>query len=142
MPRPKSKNPRPTPAPTPPVNKGRYWLPNDATWGGFVNVKLDEAQHEEFDTWYAANSQHVAGYLDDHLGDGIKFGLSYDAENECFVATYMGALLSGSNERYCSTSRAGTVLEVIALCVWKHEVLAQGDYGNWSPKTGRMNKWG
>jgi len=120
------------------VAKGRFWLPNDARWGGFINIRLSEEQTGEFHGWYAVNQQHVAGYLDDHLADGVKFGAAYDAENECVIVTYTGALVSKSNERYCVTSRAGTLSAAVALAVWKHEVLAQGDYGAYNVRTGEF----
>lgn len=124
------------------VPQGRFWLPNDAPWGGFVNIQLTDEQKAEFHAWLAENKQHVAGYLDDHLGDGIKFGASYDRQNEACVVTYAGALMGKSNHRYCVTSRAGTLDQAIALAVWKHEVLAQGDYGNYKPRSGEFLKFG
>lgn len=124
------------------VQQGRFWLPNEARWGGFINIRLSDEQKEEFHGWMEANKAHIAGYLDDHLADGVKFGASYDRENECTVVTYTGALVANSNERYCCTSRAGSLDVAIALAVWKHEVLAQGDYGGFSPRTGDFLKFG
>lgn len=124
------------------VTQGRFWLPTEARWGGFINIRLSDEQKEEFHAWVEANGVHVSGYLDDHLSDGVKFGASFDRENECAVVTYTGALVAKSNERYCCTSRAGNLKLAIALAVWKHEVLAQGDYGNFSPRTGDFLKFG
>lgn len=124
------------------VPQGKYWLPPEAKWGGFINIRLSDEQKEEFRVWLAEYGQHVAGYLDDALSEGIKFGAAADRENACFVVTFTGALVDGSNERYCCTSRNDTLNSAIALAVWKHEVLAGGDYGNFSPRTGDFLKFG
>lgn len=141
MPRKKSSSPS-VDTPEKNVPQGKFWLPNDARWGGFINIRLTDAQKGEFEAWVAEAAKHVPGYLDDHLAEGVKFGASFDRENECTVVTYTGALVANSNERYCCTSRAGTLDLAIALAVWKHEVLAAGDYGNFSPKTGDFLKFG
>lgn len=124
------------------VKQGLYWLPQEANWGGFINIRLEDHEKLLFEEWYEANAALTGRMLDDLLGEGVKFGLSYDRENSCYVATLTGALLLKSNERYALTTRAGTVNDVIALSVWKFVVYAGGDVGNWSPKSGKVLNWG
>lgn len=120
-----------------------YLLPNDSPWGGFINIRLDETQHEEFFAWEADNSQHVWGYFGEILGAGCKASFSFDAENECFICAITGALMGSTpGSRFCSTSRAATMEQVLALTVWKHVVLAKGDYGNYRPKGGSFMSFG
>lgn len=141
MPR-KRKQSTPVTPPKKEIVQGRYWTNPEAVWGGFINIRLEDEQRELFEAWYVENSAHVGVDLDDLLAEGVKFGLSYDKENECYVATIMGALVGGSNERYVLTSRAGTVNDTIGLAVWKFSVLAGGDCGNYAPKTGKIMNWG
>lgn len=122
--------------------KGRYWSPNDAVWGGFINLKLDDEQKQTFYAWFENPPVAVVHLLEDLLGAGAKVGMAYDEQNQCHVASVTGALVSNSNERYCVTSRAGTFTECLALAVWKHFYLTDGDFGNFVPRTGRMNNWG
>lgn len=110
------------------VEQGKYWLPSEAGWGGFINVRMTEQAKEDFFSWESANAVHIAGYVDDHIGEGIKLGLAYDRENECVIVTYTGKLVAISPDRFCCTSRAGTTQQALALAVYKHEVMAEGDY--------------
>jgi len=121
---------------------GIYWLPNEAAWGGFINVRLDEEQKQAFLTWFADAGTAIHQLMDDVLGEGMKVGWSYDRENSCYIVTFTGALVGNSNERYVTTSRAGTFNECLALALWKHLKLADGDYGNFRPTTGQLNNWG
>lgn len=129
-------------APKAKVEQGIYWLPNEAAWGGFINIRLDDEQKSSFLAWFEDNSSTVSGYVDDVLAEGMKVSLAYDRENQCYIATFTGALVSGSNERYVATSRAGTLNECLGLAVWKHFYLADGDYGNFKPKNSTMMSWG
>lgn len=120
-----------------------YLLENDAPWGGFINIRLDEAQKAEFFAWHEENKEHVSSYFEEMLGAGIKASFSYDASNECFILAVTGALMGEiSHSRFCSTSRAGTMSQVIGLTVWKHVVLARGDYGNYRPSNGSFMSFG
>lgn len=128
--------------PAPSLNKGVYWLPNDATWGGFINIRLPEDAKIAFNAWWQDNPHQANEILDDVLGAGAKFGLSYDAENQCYIATLGGRLLLSANERYVVTTRAGTLAEVVALAMWKHAFYAKGDYDSYRPRSQTMLSWG
>lgn len=140
MPRPK-KNPKNEAAPVE-VVQGKYWLPSDAPWGGFINVKLDEGQKDQFSTWFGQGEGLHFNMLDDALGDGLKVGFSYDRENECYITTLTGAGWEGCTDRYCLTSRAGTFDESVALSMYKHYIVCAGDWGDLRPRTGRKDSWG
>lgn len=134
----------PKPAPEVPLGQVQpYLLDNEAPWGGFINIRLDDAQREEFFAWEQENSVHVSAYFDEMLGAGIKASLSYDATNQCYIVAVTGALVGSSPlSRFCSTSRAATLPQVLALTVWKHVFLAKGDYGNYRPKGGSFLSFG
>lgn len=127
---------------SPKVEQGIYWTDNEAVWGGFINIRLDDEQKSSFHAWFEDNASAVARDVDDILAEGMKVSLAYDRENQCYIASFTGALVGGSNERYVATSRAGTLNECLGLAVWKHHALANGDYGNFKPKTGTMMSWG
>jgi len=132
----------PSGAKTESVVQGVFWLPNDAAWGGFINVRLDDEQKQTFIEWFEEGDGTVHVYLEDILAEGMKVAFAYDRENQCHIVTFTGALVGGSNERYCATSRAGTLTECLALAVWKHVHLAAGDYGSYRPASGKLNNWG
>lgn len=125
-----------------PVQQGPYWLASDAAWGGFLNVRLGEDTKQAFYEFCEACPGFAWQALDDFLAQGGKFGASYDLENQAYVVTLTGALVANSNERYCTTSRAGTFDEALALAMYKHDVLAQGDYSDFMPRTGTFKQWG
>jgi len=122
--------------------RGLYSLPGEAAWGGFINVRLDEEQKTSFLSWIASASEAVPSLVDDILGEGMKIGFSFDMEASCYIVSFTGALVGGSNERYSTNSRAGTLDEALALAVWKHFYLADGDYGNYKPRNGSLMTWG
>lgn len=124
------------------VEQGIFWLPSEAPWGGFVNVKLTDIQRKDFYAWYAEPPATLLTYLDDIIGEGMKVSFAYDRENQCYIVTYTGALMERRDSRFACSSRAATFEEALALSVWKHVVLALGDYGNWKPRTGEMFSWG
>lgn len=120
-----------------------YLIPNDSPWGGFINIRLDDDQKEAFYAWEGDNGQFVPAYVDEMLGAGCKLSLSYDADHECYVVSVTGALVAASpKSRFCSNSRAGTLPQALALTVWKHLVLALGDYGNYKPRDGSFSSFG
>jgi len=126
----------------PSVDQGFYWTPNDAVWGGFINIRLDDEQKAAFHEWFSDNADTVTRMVDDVAIEGMKVGFSYDRENQCYIATFTGALVGGSNERYVVTSRAGTLVECLGLAVWKHFYIANGDYGNFKPRSSTLMSWG
>jgi len=140
MPRAGSKSPKPAKSPKV-VTQGTYWLPNDAEWFGFVNVSLDDDQKVAFELWYAENEAEINHYLEDIVGEGMKYGYAYDRENECGIVSFTGCLWAGSNLRACVTSRAATWADANALAVFKHVVLVNCDYGDLMAN-GRKRSWG
>lgn len=120
-----------------------FHLENDAAWGGFINIRLDDEQKSQFLAWYRDGSVNVEAALDEMLGLGLKVTFAYDGENECYICSATGALVGANRDhRYTSTSRASTYHEALGLTVWKHYVLCEGDYGNYSPRSQTFMKWG
>lgn len=124
------------------IQRGLLYSPNEATWGGFINIRLDDEQKSSFYAWFEGHSEAVSGYVDDILGEAGKISLAFDIENSAYIVTLTGSLVSGSNERYASTSRAGSLHEALALTVWKHFILCGADYGNYRPRNSTFMQWG
>jgi hypothetical protein len=121
---------------------GRYFTPNDAEWGGFINIRITDEQKEEFQTWAAQEGERLWDYIDELLGDSMKIGMSYDRENECVIVTFTGSIPSTlMDSRYVMTTRAGTLSECLQLAVWKHVILLRGDWGNYRPRNSGVS-WG
>lgn len=120
----------------------RFACASDAAWGGFLNVRLTDEQKAQFDEWRASVGAQFWSSLADIVAEGMKLSLVYDAENECFVATFTGALTGSPKFREASSSRAGTWEEAVALMVFKHEVLAVNGWGDFRPKSKTFMSWG
>jgi len=140
MPRKKSTSPA-LDTPEKNVTQGRWWCAADAPWFGFVNVALNEGDKSAFHDWDQEHYLEVPQLLEDVIAAGMKYGVAWDAENECFVVTFTGNLVEGSNTRACVTTRAGTWAEANALAVWKHYELLAENYGDLMA-TGRKRNWG
>lgn len=125
-----------------PVEQGRYYTYADAEWGGFINLKLTAEDLASFDLWFAATSARHGQQLDDLLGEGMKFGLSYDRENQSYVATLTGSPTGSPTMRSVMTSRAGTVNEVIGLTLWKFLMYCDGTWENYHPATRQVDRRG
>lgn len=123
-------------------SRGFYYTDNEAAWGGFINIRLDDEQKQAFYAWLGDAGQAVSQLTDDALGEGVKVGLAFDHPNSCYIVTYTGALVLKSNERYVSTSRAATLPEALGLAAWKHFILCNGDYGNYKPRDSSFLSWG
>lgn len=124
--------------------RGKY-SPNpdiESEWGGFINVSVDEATKEEYNRWLEGEGAGFWPILEDIMAEGLKFGLSWDASNSCYVSTLTGCGMVGSNTRFCLSARSGRFEDATALLVFKHDVLAQGDWGNYKPKTRSFMQWG
>lgn len=124
------------------IDRGVFYCPSDANWGGFINVRLSDDDKSVFESWRDQNHGETARMLDDLLGQGMKVSFSYDHENDCYICSFMGRLTSVSKDRLCTVTRAGSLAEVIDLSVWKHYVVAGGDYGDFMPRSGTFAHWG
>ncbi len=105
-------------------------IQKDDEWGGFVPLNLTESDREEFSTWWTDNPGMVREELDNAIGSGLKFTVSYDGGNSCYIATLTGRPDAGGVRTFtCSLSaRSGTFDEAIALLVYKHYALLLTDW--------------
>lgn len=109
-----------------------YRLAEAAAWGGFLNVRLDDQQKADFSVWWDENVNLSAQILEELLAAGIKVTLAYDAGNDSWLCSLTGRLVSDSDERFVTTTRAASMAEVIALACYKHVYIQRGVYKRYS----------
>lgn len=122
----------------------RYWLETDAAWGGFINIRFDDERAELFRAWLRGDGKDYARLVDDLIGAGAKVTLAYDEENQCYIVSVAGALCTEQPKfRFSTSSRAGSMAEALAMAVYKHYFIAEGDYTPFRPtKIGNGMNWG
>jgi len=124
--------------------KGKYSPSGEGEvdWLGYVNVNLTAEQKEDYSAWVVSEDVGYWEAFEDAVAEGLKFGLSWDAGNSCYIATFTGCGCVGINKRCCLTARSGQYLDAIALLVFKHVVLAGGDWSSYRPRRGQFDSWG
>lgn len=117
---------------------------NDMEWGGFINVRMSDEDKTAFRFWANERDSHMWVDFQELVSRGFKFGLSYDPVGDFYLATFTagGAALIGIDARCCLTARAPGWEESISLLIFKHEVLAKGNWGTFRPKTMRFDNFG
>lgn len=128
------------PADSSPV--GRYHIENTADWGGFINIRVNDDMRSVFTSWWGEHRTECWQALDDLMGEGMKVSLSYDNDNQCYSCAFTGRGWESSTKRWCMTTKAGTLDEVIALALWKHFELANGNWGDYRPDGTKKEVWG
>lgn len=100
------------------------------TWGGFVQVSIDEAHREEFDQWADETGAAIYRELNDALATGLKFTLAYDGANQCHIASLTGRPDVAGERTFtcCLSARAGTFEDAIAVLMYKHASLLHYDW--------------
>jgi hypothetical protein len=108
----------------------RRKVQKDDQWGGFVAVSLDEAHREEFDQWTLLMGERIYEELTDALGTGLKFTVSYDGSNQCYIASLTGRPDTAGERAFtcCLSARAGTFADSIAVLMYKHVDLLHFDW--------------
>ena len=116
----------------------------DLEWGGFINVRIDEDDKVQFEIWSEGNRSNLWVDFQEYLSRGFKFSLSYDPKGDFYLATFTaaGVKLIGIDLRCCLTARAPVWEVAIALLMFKHEVLAKGNWGNYLPSQLKFANFG
>jgi len=139
MPRGKSVN-KPEIKPTEPTIGCRKTQPKDE-WAGFIQCSVKDSEREEYDLWLSEAGDKVWRELDDALGTGLKLTLSFDAGNDCYIASFTGRpdLVGSVAWTCCLSGRGGTFEEALAVLIYKHAALLHYDWYEIAnnPKKGR-----
>jgi len=128
---------------TPPqIPQTKYQSASQDEWGGYIDVRMNGDEKELFVAWWEANGPEVFNWLIDILPSGLKLGMMWDGENQCYVASLNGKGVSSQQKRYTLTARAQLFDEAFALLCYKHYILLEQDWGNWKPSNKRKQDWG
>lgn len=114
----------------------RYFCPAEAVWGGYVNLRITQEERGDFDLFCNENADDLETALETAIVDGLKLGVTYDAENSAYIATFTGAGCVGDKARFVLVARGQSYQEAVALLVYKHFVLLDGDWSSYRPATG------
>lgn len=115
---------------------------DNAEWGGFINVAMSDEEKAAAREWIVAFSGEVDSYLSDAVWEGLKLSISADTSNECFIATFTGIPYEGSKLRCSLSARGATLWESTALLVYKHYVLAGGNWGQFTSSGKKKDNFG
>ena len=101
-----------------------------AEWMSFVPCELREADKPAFLLWYGGDDRVIFRLLDDAIGEGLKFALTFDIRNNCYVASISGRPSPTQDYDWNATltGRGGTIPESMAVLFYKHIVLLEGDW--------------
>jgi hypothetical protein len=120
----------------------KYQSASQDDWGGYIDVRLSSDDKLLFAAWVESNDADTFDWLIDTLTAGLKLGMMWDGENQCYVASLNGRGVTTSEKRFTLTARANTFSEAFALLCYKHYVALEGDWGNWKPSNKRKQDWG
>jgi hypothetical protein len=125
-------------------SKGTPLAGRQDNWGGFINVRLLDQDKADFAVWQADNAATLWTDLQEYLATGFKLSLSYDADGDFYLATFTaeGREIIGIDLRCCLTARAPEWETAISLLIFKHEVLAQRNWGSYRPASMTFDKLG
>lgn len=113
-------------------------------WGGFIDVRISDQDKADFDVWATDNSGTMWGDFQDLLAVGFKFSLSYDPDGDFYLATFTaaGQDIIGIDLRCCLTARAPEWEVALHLLLFKHYVMAKGNWGSYHVKSGTFKNFG
>lgn len=105
----------------------------------FIDLRLSKADEARFVEWFSKNEQNIPDLLHRVNTDAYKFSISYDFDNDCFIATLSGTRHASINKNSTISGRSAEWLEAIGLVLFKHMVMCEEK--EWSDYT-RPTNWG
>lgn len=124
-------------------NKKKLSNAKDPEWGGFLELRLTDEEKAAFAVYERDHPEDVWIKLQEWVMRGLKFSLSYDKSGDYYTATFTGSgvELVGMEQRFCLTARAPEWQQAVFLLVFKHTVLAKGDWSKYRPRTHQFSKF-
>lgn len=93
----------------------------------FVNVQLTPEEKKEFKEWSLSDDEMLAG-MGTLLDGGIRIGVAWSGEQQAYLVSLTGRDGSGKNKGLCMTSFAKDLRTGIALALFKHFTVTEGDW--------------
>jgi len=104
-------------------------------WGGYLNVRLNEDQKQQFSQWYSELGDDVWELFLQSLMEGMKFSLTYDSGTDTYTAclTNSPRHTCGVSSLYVLSAFAPDWRLAVAALMFKHYQLLGGTWENYSP---------
>lgn len=100
-------------------------------WHGYITCSLTKKQNGEVKA-LAGNVDAIIDALGSSTVGGVKYSVTWDAYNDCYVATVLGHN-HADNEGFAISARSKDLLTALAGVVYKHTVIFAS--GKWEKKT-------
>lgn len=105
--------------------KGR----EQSSWVGFVDIKLTNEEKEQFSAW-DVNDEDLWIIFEDVIRTGHKVAVTYNKQNDNFVASFTGLEANKTNAGYTLSAFAPNWYAAVRVLVFKHSMILEGDFGN------------
>jgi len=97
-----------------------------------ISSKLTDEELLGFDQWLTKKGKDFDAMIFDTLMDDHKIGISWDAYNDCFIASFTAKGDDHLNAGKCLMSRSNDWREAIAMNMFKCAVIYADDKGRWT----------
>lgn len=104
-----------------------------STWKGFVDVKMSEQEKELFSAW-EVHDDDLFVLLADAVAHGHKMSLTFNKQNDTFVASFTGNEGTKDHEGYTLSAYAGDWYLAVRALLFKHTVLLDLNWKNASDR--------
>jgi len=107
--------------------KGQVVESNGNSAPKFIDVKLTLDEKKAFREWELSDEDMLAG-MATLLDGGIRIGVAWSGEQQAYFVSLTGREGSGANKGLCMTSFAKDLRTGIALALFKHFNVTEGDW--------------
>lgn len=94
----------------------------------FVDVKLTADERDAFVAWAKAGGVDVIKGLQAFADDGYRVGVTWASEQQAYTVSVTCRLSGSPNQGLCMTSFAKTLDVALLLALYKHQVIAGGNW--------------
>lgn len=117
----------------------RYMANRDNLDWKFARVNLTDEEKEHYTGWAEEYADDVAELLIGTLLEDYKLTVTYDNENDTWIATLSATKRSKRNKAQSLSCRHRTYQQALSLLVYKHTIIC--DNGVWSDHE-KSDNWG
>lgn len=98
----------------------------------FVDVKLDEAQRENFLAWLG-DEQDAVKCLQQFADDGYRVGVAWSGEHQTYTVSVTCRDDDSANNGLCMTSFSRSLTQAVLLAWYKHDVVCRRVWTEFKP---------
>ena len=92
----------------------------------FINYRMDKPTKDQFNAWFSTKGNTVVDAIFETLQADHKLSISWDPDNEVFIAAMTGKETS-LNAGKCLTMRSGEWFKAMAALAYIHTVVYAGE---------------